>query len=166
MCPVQGAWVRLCLPGCWNILQSHGRKEVEPLACHLVWRQWTDPDSYVHSYLARLEHRIQDIEASLRRLEQNQSNGPSSPVHSSHSEVDAPSIPPDHRITLPTPPTSDLPGRSNAISQGRAEFGEIDVSENAIDGMGAINFTDEEDCGFFGMSLREPQHLHVQDRLY
>lgn len=30
------------------------------------------------------------------------------------------------------------------------EIGEVDNSENSIDGMAAINFTDEEDCGFFG----------------
>lgn len=32
-----------------------------------------------------------------------------------------------------------------------SELGEIDSSENAVDGMGAMNFTDEEDSGFFGM---------------
>jgi len=31
-------------------------------------------------------------------------------------------------------------------------MGEVDTSENSIDGMGAIKFTDEEDCGFFGMA--------------
>lgn len=48
---------------------------------------------------------------------------------------------------------SDLPVHPSPAmaSHGRAEFGEIDASENSIDGMGAINFTDEEDCGFFGM---------------
>lgn len=39
--------------------------------------------------------------------------------------------------------------------EGRAEFGEIDASEDSIDGMGVINFADEEDCGFFGMLLSE-----------
>lgn len=29
-------------------------------------------------------------------------------------------------------------------------IGEIDTTEDSIDGMGAIKFTDEEDWGFFG----------------
>lgn len=33
-----------------------------------------------------------------------------------------------------------------------AELGEVDTTEDAIDGMGAIQFTDEEDCGYFGQS--------------
>jgi hypothetical protein len=49
--------------------------------------------------------------------------------------------------------------RSNPVDQNRAEFGEVDVSENPIDGMGAINFTDEEDCGFFGRNPRFPKLL-------
>lgn len=63
--------------------------------------------------------------------------------------------------SLPPPvPKSDLPVRSHAVaSHDRAEFGEIDLSENSIDGMGAINFTDEEDCGFFGM------HSHIFDNV-
>lgn len=30
------------------------------------------------------------------------------------------------------------------------EVGEVDTAEDAIDGMGAIKFTDEEDFGYFG----------------
>lgn len=110
------------------------------------------------SYLARLEHRIQDIEASLRRLENNQSNGSSS----GSSEPIQPSYARNHvhisnnPATLLTPPKSDVLTRSNHITPDRAEFDEIDVSENPIDGMGAINFTDEEDCGFFG---KDPSSL-------
>ncbi|KAJ5752333.1 transcriptional regulatory protein GAL4 [Penicillium odoratum] len=43
----------------------------------------------------------------------------------------------------------------------RAEFGEIDASENSIDGMGAINFADEEDCGFFGPSSNIAFMRHI-----
>lgn len=98
------------------------------------------------------------MEASLRRLEQNQCNDSPSPSRPSRSELNASLIASDSGITLPTPPASDPPGRSSGVSQGRAEFGEVDVSENSIDGMGAMNFTDEEDCGFFGtdsISTRE-----------
>lgn len=37
--------------------------------------------------------------------------------------------------------------QSNTIS----ELAETDSSEDAVDGMGAMNFTDEEESGFFGM---------------
>jgi hypothetical protein len=40
-------------------------------------------------------------------------------------------------------------------SDGQHELGEIDHLENSIDGMGAIRFTDEEDCGVFGMPFAE-----------
>ncbi|KAJ5921542.1 transcriptional regulatory protein GAL4 [Penicillium verhagenii] len=43
----------------------------------------------------------------------------------------------------------------------RAEFGEIDASENSIDGMGAINFAEEEDCGFFGPSSNIAFMRHI-----
>jgi hypothetical protein len=33
---------------------------------------------------------------------------------------------------------------------GIAEIGEVDTAEDSIDGMGAIKFADEEDCGYFG----------------
>lgn len=72
---------------------------------------------------------------------------------------------PPPQVMVPTPPKSDLPERFNPASQGRAEFGEIDVSENPIDGMGAINFTDEEDCGFFGKIFKEPQHFCIEGHL-
>lgn len=103
-----------------------------------------------------------EMESSLRRLEQNQTYSSSSPSQPARLESDASLVTSGHGITLPTPPASDPPGRSNTVPQGRAEFGEVDVSENPIDGMGAINFTDEEDCGFFGMDSFCP----YEDGLY
>lgn len=102
-----------------------------------------------HSYLARLENRIQDIEVSLHRLQENQTNDSSALCTtdpdsiSSHPVENEPDVPLS-KASIP------LPSSSAALAQDRAEFGEIDTSENSIDGMGAINFADEEDCGFFG----------------
>lgn len=42
---------------------------------------------------------------------------------------------------------------SDPLHPNQGELGEVDACENPIDGMGAINFTDEEDCGFFGMCV-------------
>lgn len=39
---------------------------------------------------------------------------------------------------------------SHFVYSTNEEIGEIDTTEDAIDGMGAIQFTDEEDCGYFG----------------
>lgn len=131
-------------------MQSYSREKVSIRFS----RKTNDSNLWSCSYLARLEHRIQDIEASVRRLEHNQTDGssagPSEPIQSSRSREDT-RPPSNNGVMLPTPPKSDVPVRSNHVAQDRAEFGEIDVSENPIDGMGAINFTDEEDCGFFGM---------------
>jgi hypothetical protein len=40
------------------------------------------------------------------------------------------------------------------------ELAEMDPSENAVDGMGAMTFTDEEESGFFGM-----RESHVGSRI-
>lgn len=45
---------------------------------------------------------------------------------------------------------------SDPLHPNQGELGEVDACENPIDGMGAINFTDEEDCGFFGMHRAVP----------
>lgn len=45
---------------------------------------------------------------------------------------------------------------STLESHDATELGEIDISENSIDGMGAMIFTNEEDCGFFST----PQKRH------
>ncbi|KAJ5127534.1 transcriptional regulatory protein GAL4 [Penicillium atrosanguineum] len=122
----------------------------------------SDASVFTRIYLARLEHRIQDIEASLRRLENNQTSGSnpgsSEPIQAS-ARNDAHIL--NNGVTLLTPPKSDAPTRSNYVTHDRAEFGEIDISENPIDGMGAINFTDEEDCGFFGPSSNIALLRHI-----
>jgi hypothetical protein len=46
--------------------------------------------------------------------------------------------------SLPEGSTRNYPGQSVP------ELGQVDSSDNAIDGMGAMYFTDEEECGFFG----------------
>lgn len=51
----------------------------------------------------------------------------------------------------PSAPDSTLLPEPSAQYSANAEIGEIDTSEDAIDGMGAIKFTDEEDCGYFGI---------------
>lgn len=100
-----------------------------------------------YSYFARLENRIQEIESSIRRLEKNQTSGndhgsagTTESLRRGTSSLDQDREPPAVKPDVP----------SN--TQDRTEFGEVDMSENPIDGMGAINFTDEEDCGFFGIS--------------
>lgn len=139
-------------------MQPHSRKKVFTFPSASYRRKSVDTDLLEDSYLARLEHRIQDIEASLRRLEHNQGNALPEPVSSSHSENCIASILSGQGVTLPTPLKPGPPVYSNPVAQERAEYGEIDVSENPIDGMGAINFTDEEDCGFFGMNPRQSTH--------
>lgn len=106
--------------------------------------------------MARLENRIQDIEASLHRLENKQSTVQAASVA---SEPASSANPPVEQVDLPghNPIPPVLP--STVLAHARAEYGEIDASENSIDGMGAINFTDEEDCGFFGKETRITSQL-------
>lgn len=85
----------------------------------------------------------QDIESSLQQLHSVQNEGRAtlsnredhgSPANESVSAVEG------HQSVL-------LP--STLESHDATELGEIDVSENFIDGMGAMKFTNEEDCEFF-----------------
>ena len=48
---------------------------------------------------------------------------------------------------------------SHYVYQNTAEIGELDTAEDSIDGMGAMKFTDEEDCGYFGTYLL----CHIQN---
>ncbi|KAK9319526.1 fungal-specific transcription factor domain-containing protein [Lipomyces orientalis] len=81
-------------------------------------------------YILRLEKRLVGIERTVQQLWQAKGPITSSPVAAQ--------------------PTDDVAQKrqSDTIS----ELGEVDYSENAIDGMGAMNFTDEKECGFFGPS--------------
>ena len=77
-----------------------------------------------------MEHRVKEIEEFLHPLRESRSNAPVISTSASALKKTNPVV-------------------SGPLNQG--ELGEVDACENPIDGMGAINFTDEEDCGFFGM---------------
>ncbi|KAJ5279909.1 transcriptional regulatory protein GAL4 [Penicillium angulare] len=98
------------------------------------------------SYLARLEHRIQDIEASIRRLEQSQGETPSPTTVNGSTPALKQTTGNGREAFQMSKPDHHAPSSHAIAPGGRAEFGEIDTSENSIDGMGAMNFTDEEDC--------------------
>ncbi|KAK6385028.1 hypothetical protein LTS17_002591 [Exophiala oligosperma] len=103
------------------------------------------------SYLSQLEQRLGEIESTVKGLQQSQSTiqtgtaGAPQLANGSQSSIPESSIPPEP------------PGRYPAS----AEMGEIDASEDAIDGMGAIKFTDEEDCGYFGPSSNVAFVRHI-----
>lgn len=80
------------------------------------------------------------MEASIRKLQ----DPSSAPVNGQESrrELNTP------EVSVQSPPTD--PVAPGPRSHDTSELGEIDVSESSIDGMGAMKFTDEEDCGFFG----------------
>lgn len=89
------------------------------------------------------------MEASIRQLQDHSS---SAPIHGKESG-EGPS-----RGSEDPPALKDVQDASTASAaasdprdQNTTEpLGEIDVSESSVDGMGALQFTDEENCGFFG----------------
>lgn len=102
-----------------------------------------------YSYISRLEQRLQDIESSIQQMQGGQNVG-----HTTSSNPSALGRDND------TPASELLSGGeehqsvllpSTVGGHEAAEVGEVDISENSIDGMGAMKFTNEEDCGFFGM---------------
>ncbi|OAP61679.1 hypothetical protein AYL99_03882 [Fonsecaea erecta] len=100
------------------------------------------------SYLSRLEQRLEEIESTMKALQQNQS---ATQTDTPFANGALPSLVPDS--TVPPEPSTQYPAN--------AELGEIDTSEDAIDGMGAIQFTDEEDCGYFGPSSNVAFLRHI-----
>ncbi|KIW21196.1 hypothetical protein PV08_01776 [Exophiala spinifera] len=95
------------------------------------------------NYLSRLEERLEEVESTLKALQRTQSSATQVDITgaSQLTDVSQRSVP--ESVVLPEPP---------AQYSTSTEMGEIDTSEDAIDGMGAIKFTDEEDCGYFGPS--------------
>lgn len=63
-----------------------------------------------------------------------------------------------NNVGLPSGPCVVEEGNSNSsapshsTNENAQDIGEVDTVEDSIDGMGAIKFTDEEDCGYFGSS--------------
>jgi len=96
--------------------------------------------------MSQLEERLQDMERKIQELQQGSNRATLGPaIH-------------DHQSFLP-PPTG-LIEEGGEIStehpryvyENTAEIGELDTAEDSIDGMGAMKFADEEDCGYFGPS--------------
>lgn len=120
-----------------------------------------------YSYVAQLEHRIEQIEDFIRPLREGRTEIPSVKPYAIHDQADPPrqhepAEATERRYTSKVPP--------QAVNPNDSEIGEIDNSENSIDGMAAISFADEEDSGFFGgyshpgsrsMSLKLSTHRQV-----
>ncbi|KIW29792.1 uncharacterized protein PV07_05580 [Cladophialophora immunda] len=103
------------------------------------------------NYLSRLEQRLEDIESTMKAMQQTQSA----------SQTDTAHVHQFANSSLPSAPDSALPPEPSAQYSADAEMGEIDTSEDAIDGMGAIKFTDEEDSGYFGPSSNVAFVRHI-----
>ncbi|KIX98660.1 uncharacterized protein Z520_05961 [Fonsecaea multimorphosa CBS 102226] len=93
------------------------------------------------------EQRLEEMESSMKLLQQTRSA-----VHTDSQFANS---------SLPSAPGSTVPPERSTQYSANAEMGEIDTSEDAIDGMGAIKFTDEEDCGYFGPSSNVAFVRHI-----
>ncbi|KAJ5983385.1 hypothetical protein N7481_005484 [Penicillium waksmanii] len=87
------------------------------------------------------------MEASIRQLQDHSSSAPIDGKESSEG--------PSRGSEDPLKDVQDSSTASAAAPDPRGEnttepLREIDVSESSVDGMGALQFTDEENCGFFG----------------
>ncbi|KAK5553975.1 hypothetical protein LTR46_008082 [Exophiala xenobiotica] len=102
-----------------------------------------------YSYLSRLEQRLEDIETNLAQLRQFQ--------HASqHNIANSATTTTPYQAPMQAPAATDdvVPPQASpqlvSTYSTNTELGEVDTSEDAIDGMGAIKFTDEQDSGYFG----------------
>lgn len=93
------------------------------------------------SYVTHLERRVKDIEEFLRPMRESRRDAAPAAAE-----------------------TAKEPNPVAASLHPNQELGEVDACENPIDGMGAINFTDEEDSGFFGTC--GPRILFLPTRMH
>lgn len=87
------------------------------------------------------------MEASIRQLQQ-QGHGTLGPMVGGSVRGDDRAD--SETIAVADEERSTGPVGASPTDHEASEMGEIDISENSIDGMGAMKFTDEEDCGYFG----------------
>jgi hypothetical protein len=70
-------------------------------------------------------------------------SSPPSPIHNDDALLSSDVVPTrEETSAILFPPHADI---------RNIELGEVDTAEDSIDGMGAIKFTNEEDCGYFGI---------------
>ncbi|KAL1866395.1 hypothetical protein Plec18167_009063 [Paecilomyces lecythidis] len=110
------------------------------------------------SYVAQLEHRIESIEEFIRPLRQARTAGEPDKAYPVHNGA---AYTPDDENHSTRDGESVAHVTSQSVNPNAGEMGEVDASENSIDGMGAIKFTDEEDCGFFGPSSNIAFMRHI-----
>ncbi|CAM1508662.1 Fc.00g055100.m01.CDS01 [Cosmosporella sp. VM-42] len=112
------------------------------LGCECVYEQagTTTNLTVGRTYIDRLEKRLNDIEATLKQVQESRD-----PVRRMSSPGN------EHRDEAAG--EGSIASRpSPLLYQINGGLGEIDTAEDSIDGMGAIKFTDEEDWGYFGPS--------------
>ncbi|KAJ5220557.1 transcriptional regulatory protein GAL4, partial [Penicillium chermesinum] len=97
-----------------------------------------------HSYFEKLEKRLRDIEDKLDQVQENQTLSPTGGTASSAHRKE------ERGSNLERTIRSINPGASRDPPE--EDFGDLDTTEDPIDGMGAIKFTEEEDWGYFGPS--------------
>ncbi|KAJ9377612.1 transcriptional regulator family: Fungal Specific TF [Paecilomyces variotii] len=130
------------------------------LGCDCVYQQVGSSSNLTvgKDYVAQLEHRIESIEEFIRPLRQARAaNEPDK----AYSVQNGASYTPDDTSHCTRESDSVAHVTSQSVNPNAGEMGEVDVSENSIDGMGAIKFTDEEDCGFFGPSSNIAFMRHI-----
>ncbi|KAL1963182.1 hypothetical protein VTN77DRAFT_8615 [Rasamsonia byssochlamydoides] len=127
------------------------------LGCDCVYQQvGSSPNLTVgKDYVAQLEHRIEQIEEFIRPLREARAEASLTKPYALHDETR------QHEASAGVDRTSTSQVPPHAVNGNGPEIGEVDNSENSIDGMAAINFTDEEDCGFFGPSSNIAFMRHI-----
>jgi hypothetical protein len=101
------------------------------------------------------------MEENMKLLLHSQSTAQTGTVRSDQAKADSLPHHRDSSAADGSVPTGTSP---QIMYSANMEMGDIDTSEDAIDGMGAIKFTDEEDCGYFGRVLPACLQLPVDVR--
>ncbi|KAK3936611.1 hypothetical protein QBC46DRAFT_269289 [Diplogelasinospora grovesii] len=122
------------------------------LGCDCVYEQGgvTTNLTVGRSYLDRLERRLSDIEAALERVQDTQATA------MTDKRGESQDVAVTENSVSPRASSPSLVYRSNG------GLGELDTAEDPIDGMGAIQFADEEDSAYFGPSSNIAFLRHVR----
>lgn len=137
---MQGAELRLCLCAVIVFVEHYSWKRVSIFirrhGCQLILDRYL---STLEERLALVEQRLGDVEASTSAAQPTRPNSRGPRAHFDEEELQS-------------------TGQANGIQSISDEF----ALQDSSDGMGAMVFTDEEDCGFFGkhFSHRSGRRTH------
>ena len=96
-------------------------------------------------YVSSLEERLKNVEENIRQLQAHQARCHTQSSHDNFQDIPSRITISERILRSPSPLDETHVGTDDPRDQNEPE--------NGADGMGAMTFSNEEDCGFYGLAL-------------